>query len=83
MPLVGALRSEPPSSPHYYYSTMTDQPAIGPDGQLLDASKMEWHHDPDDARPIEPTPSAAKSAAASSAASAPGGAVAAAFKPTA
>ncbi|KAH9009949.1 hypothetical protein EDB85DRAFT_2298327 [Lactarius pseudohatsudake] len=44
----------------------------GPDGQLLDASKMEWHHDPDDARPIEPTPSAAKSAAASSAASAPG-----------
>lgn len=34
-----------------------DQPAIGPDGQLLDASKMVWHNDPDDAKPIQPTPS--------------------------
>ncbi|KAH9160626.1 hypothetical protein EDB89DRAFT_871052 [Lactarius sanguifluus] len=38
---------------------MTDQPALGPDGQLLDASKMKWYNDPDDAQPIEPTPSAA------------------------
>jgi hypothetical protein len=33
---------------------MTDQPARGPDGQLLDASKMTWHYDPDDTHPIQP-----------------------------
>jgi hypothetical protein len=32
-----------------------DQPALGPDGQLLDASKITWHHDPDDPHPIQPT----------------------------
>jgi hypothetical protein len=35
---------------------MTDsQPALGPDGQLLDASKIDWYNDPDDAHPIQPT----------------------------
>ncbi|KAH9016083.1 hypothetical protein EDB84DRAFT_1277063 [Lactarius hengduanensis] len=38
---------------------MTDQPALGPDGQLLDASKIVWHHDPDDPHPIGSAPSAA------------------------
>ena len=39
---------------------MTDQPALGPEGQLLDVTKIEWYNDPDDAQPIqpvEPTPS--------------------------
>jgi hypothetical protein len=31
-----------------------DQPALGPDGQLLDATKMVWYNDPDDAQPIQP-----------------------------
>jgi hypothetical protein len=35
---------------------MDDQCAVGPDGQLLDASKITWHHDPDDPKPIQPTP---------------------------
>ena len=35
---------------------MTDsQPAVGPDGQLLDTSKIDWYNDPDDAHPIQPT----------------------------
>ena len=34
---------------------MADQPAVGPDGQLLDASKIQWYNDPDDAQPIQPT----------------------------
>jgi hypothetical protein len=34
---------------------MTDQSALGPDGQLLDASKIEWFNDPDDTHPIQPT----------------------------
>jgi hypothetical protein len=33
---------------------MTDQAAVGLDGQLLDASKIEWCRDPDDAHPIRP-----------------------------
>jgi len=32
--------------------TMADQPARGPDGQLLDASKITWFNDPDDLWPI-------------------------------
>ena len=36
---------------------MADQPALEPDGQLLDISKIEWHHDPDDAQPIQPSSS--------------------------
>lgn len=32
-----------------------DQPARGPDGQLLDASKITWYNDPDDAHPIQST----------------------------
>ena len=32
-----------------------DQPAVGPDGQLLNASKIKWYNDPDDAQPIQPT----------------------------
>jgi hypothetical protein len=36
---------------------MADQPALGPDGQLLDATEIEWFNDPDDARPIQPTSS--------------------------
>jgi hypothetical protein len=34
---------------------MADQSAIGPDGQLLDASKIAWYNDPDDAQPIQST----------------------------
>lgn len=34
---------------------MTDQPALGPDGRLLDASKIVWFNDPDDPHPIQPT----------------------------
>ena len=30
-----------------------DQPALGPDGQLLDASKITWYNDPDDSHPIQ------------------------------
>ena len=36
---------------------MTDQPALGLDGQLLDASKIKWYNDPDDAEPIRQTTS--------------------------
>jgi hypothetical protein len=36
---------------------LADQPALGPDGQLLDASKIIWYNDPDDSNPIQPTPS--------------------------
>jgi hypothetical protein len=32
-----------------------DQPAVGPDGQLLDASKIAWYNDPDDPHPIQST----------------------------
>ena len=32
-----------------------DQPALGPDGQLLDASKITWYNDPDDSHPIQST----------------------------
>jgi len=35
---------------------MADQPALGPDGHLLDATDIEWYNDPDDAQPIQPTP---------------------------
>lgn len=35
--------------------TESDQPALGPDGKLLDASKITWYNDPDDSRPIQPT----------------------------
>ena len=34
---------------------LADQPALGPDRQLLDASKITWHHDPDDPHPIQST----------------------------
>ena len=33
---------------------MDDQCALGPDRQLLDESKIVWHHDPDDPTPIAP-----------------------------
>ena len=33
-----------------------DQPALGANGQLLDASKITWYNDPDDPQPIQPTP---------------------------
>jgi len=32
---------------------LADQPALGPDGQLLDASKIVWYNDPDDSHPIQ------------------------------
>jgi hypothetical protein len=32
---------------------MADQPALGPDGQLLDATEIEWYNDPNDAQPIQ------------------------------
>ena len=34
---------------------LADQPALGPDGQLLDASKITWYNDPDDPHPIQST----------------------------
>jgi hypothetical protein len=34
-------------------TNQADQPALGSDGQLLDASKIEWFHDPDDPQPIQ------------------------------
>ena len=33
---------------------MGDQPALGPDGKLRDASQIEWFHDIDDPCPIQP-----------------------------
>lgn len=33
---------------------MADQSALGPDGQLLDATEIKWYNDPDDAQPIQP-----------------------------
>ena len=35
----------------------SDQPALGPDRQLLDTSKIAWYNDPDDSLPIQPTTS--------------------------
>ena len=32
-----------------------DNCAVGPDGQLLDASKITWYNDPDDDTPMAPT----------------------------
>src|SRR5712675_1583371 len=32
---------------------LADQPGWGPDGQLLDASKITWYNDPDDPHPIQ------------------------------
>ena len=32
----------------------SDQPALGPDRQLLDASKIAWYNDPNDPHPIQP-----------------------------
>ena len=34
-----------------------DQLALGPDGQLLEASKLVWFNNPDDSHPIQPVPS--------------------------
>ena len=39
---------------------MADQPARGPDGQLLDASKIQRYHDRDDAHPIQQAASEAQ-----------------------
>ena len=39
---------------------MTDQPALGPEGQLLDATEIKWYNDLDDTQRIQhiqPTPS--------------------------
>ena len=33
---------------------MEDQPALRPDGKLLDALQTEWFHDPDDPHPMQP-----------------------------
>jgi hypothetical protein len=33
----------------------SDQSALGPDGQLLDASRITWYNDPDDPNPIQST----------------------------
>ncbi|KAF8460448.1 hypothetical protein DFH94DRAFT_678468 [Russula ochroleuca] len=40
---------------------MTDQAALGPDGQLLDTSKIAWFNDPDDPKPIQPCTTATPS----------------------
>ena len=34
-------------------SNMEDQPALGPDGKLLDALQIEWFHDPHDPHPMQ------------------------------
>ncbi|KAM6493884.1 hypothetical protein JOM56_010245 [Amanita muscaria] len=39
--------------------TMADQCALGPDGTLLDASKILFYNDPDDETPLPPVPPAA------------------------
>jgi hypothetical protein len=39
---------------------MADQPAQGPDGQLLDVLKIQWYNDPDDAHPIQQAASEAQ-----------------------
>src|ERR1700678_4566749 len=41
--------------PQLRHFDMTDQSALGPDGELLDVSKIEWFNDPDDTHPIQPT----------------------------
>ena len=33
---------------------MAEQLTVGPDCQLLDASKIDWYNDPDDVHPIQP-----------------------------
>jgi hypothetical protein len=33
-----------------------DQPALGHNGQLLDASQIPWYNDPEDAHPIQTAP---------------------------
>ena len=33
---------------------MEDQPALRQDGELLNASQIEWFHDPDDPHPMRP-----------------------------
>jgi hypothetical protein len=38
-----------------FHIDMTDQPALGPDGRLRDASEIDWYNDPDDNDPIQPT----------------------------
>ncbi|KAM6489244.1 hypothetical protein JOM56_015295 [Amanita muscaria] len=38
---------------------MADQCALGPDGTLLDASKILFYNDPDDETPLPPVPPAA------------------------
>lgn len=35
---------------------MDNQCAVGPEGQLLDASKIDWYNDPDDAELIQAPP---------------------------
>ncbi|KAF8799534.1 hypothetical protein BYT27DRAFT_7263832 [Phlegmacium glaucopus] len=45
----------PVNQAHDRYLGMADQPALGPDGQLLHASKIVWYNNPDDAHPIQPT----------------------------
>ena len=40
--------------PLYQLVVQLVHPALGPDGKLLDASKIIWYHDPDDLYPIHP-----------------------------
>jgi len=40
------------NSPLLFHLNMADQPALGPDGQLLDVSEMEWYNNPDNTQPI-------------------------------
>ena len=44
-----------PTSHHLLMAS--DNCAIGPDGKLLDASKITWFNDPDDAEPMAPASS--------------------------
>jgi hypothetical protein len=42
--------------------TSSDQCALGKDGQLLDADKMDWYNDCNDATPLPPMGSSSVSA---------------------
>jgi hypothetical protein len=45
-------------TPITHLTMTTSQCAVGPDGELLDASKIDWYHDPDDDCPLPSVSSA-------------------------
>jgi hypothetical protein len=52
MPISGTLPHSRFTLSKAWHRFDSDQPALGPDGQLLDATEIEWFNDPDDAQPI-------------------------------